>query len=62
MKCFLFEFWDLELVHLKDKIPSLPDKFQGWCSYMAQGAKVCFIRCYDSESLNAQNFTIAVNV
>lgn len=44
VKCFLFEFWDMELVDLKKMLPGLPARIQGWCSYMAQGARVCFIR------------------
>ena len=46
VQCFLYEFWDMELIYLKLQNP--PPRFQGWCSHMAQGAKVCFIRSADS--------------
>lgn len=44
MTCFLYEFWDLGFTELQGSHPQLPDNFQGWCSHLAQGTRVCFIR------------------
>lgn len=44
VRCFLYEFWDLEDESLQEILPSVPRAIQGWCSNMAQGAKICFVR------------------
>ena len=56
-QCFMFEFWDLEMVDLKHRVvetDAVRDRVRlGWCANLLEGARICHHRVNDAPEYTA---------